>query len=59
MNAEKTIAEFHKLCGDILSPNINADKDEIKRLTKDMIDIGRQDIMEKEFRRMGSILNNR
>ena len=57
MNAEKTIEEFHELCKNILTAT--AEEDEIKRLTKEMCDIGRQDIMTKEFKRIGSILRNR
>ncbi len=58
-DAEKTIEEFYELCKDILDTNISADKAVIKRLTKEMCDIGRQDIMTKEFKRIESILNNR
>lgn len=56
-DTKKTITEFLKLCEDILSAK--ADKADIKRLTKEMCDIGRQDIMTKEFKRIESILNNR
>jgi hypothetical protein len=57
MDAEKTIEEFYDLCKEILKGT--ADEAEIKRLTKEMCDIGRQDIMTKEFKRIGSILKNR
>ena len=57
INKEKTIEEFYDLCKDILTAT--AEEDEIKRLTKEMCDIGRQDIMTKEFKRIGSILKNR
>ena len=57
MNAEKTIEEFYELCKNILTGT--ADKDDIKKLTKEMMDIGCQNIMTKEFKRIESILNNR
>lgn len=54
---EKIVEEFYTLCKEIL--NATAKEKDIERLTKQMCDIKRQDIMQKEFRRIGSILNNR
>lgn len=54
---EKIVEEFYVVCEEIL--NTTAKDGDIKRLTKQMCDIKRQDIMQKEFRRIGSILKNR
>jgi len=56
-DAEKTIEEFYELCKEILAAS--AKKEDIARFTKAMCDIGRQDIMTKEFNRIRSILKNR
>jgi hypothetical protein len=56
-DVEKTVEEFYDLCKEILKGR--ADETVMKRLTKEMCDIGRQDIMTKEFKRIGSILKNR
>lgn len=52
--AERVLAEFYNLCGDILCGK--ADKNEIKRITKAMCEAGQYDIMQKEFRQMGNQL---
>ncbi len=51
------LEEFYKLCEQILLGK--ADKDNMRKLTKAMINIKKQHIMDKEFRRIQSILMNR
>ncbi len=51
---DEILSEFYNLCGEILSGK--AKEDNIKRITKKMLDTGQQKIMKIEFEKINKTL---
>ncbi len=51
---DEILSEFYNLCGEILSGK--AKEDNIKRITKKMLDTGQQEIMKIEFEKINKTL---